>query len=165
MVEKTRDQEPFAWTNQATTRRALLSRALLWARCPLWRPASRHRRHTDCRAAGSISRSDSTCGNSAGGGSLRGDERPVPTAIPKPAAAAATTAPAAAAATRPPRSRTHFRRSQDQRQLQVVQSRDFHPDHNALIEAKIKEFAAKQNYPLDHSYIEAYAGWATWSRN
>ena len=42
--------------------------------------------------------------------------------------------------------------------MQVVQSRDFHPDHNALIEAKIKEFAAKQNYPLDHSYIEAYAG-------
>src|ERR671930_76595 len=42
--------------------------------------------------------------------------------------------------------------------LAVVQSRDFHPDHNALIEAKIKEFAAQQDYPLDHSYIEAYAG-------
>jgi multiple sugar transport system substrate-binding protein len=27
-----------------------------------------------------------------------------------------------------------------------------------LIEAKIKEFATTQNYPLDHSYIEAYAG-------
>jgi multiple sugar transport system substrate-binding protein len=40
----------------------------------------------------------------------------------------------------------------------VVQARDFHPDHNALIEAKIKEFAQIQNYPLDHSYIEAYAG-------
>jgi len=42
--------------------------------------------------------------------------------------------------------------------LAVVQSRDFHPDHNALIEAKIKEFATTMNYPLDHSYIEAYAG-------
>jgi len=40
----------------------------------------------------------------------------------------------------------------------VVQARDFHPDHNALIEAKIREYAAQQNWPLDHSYIEAFAG-------
>ncbi len=40
----------------------------------------------------------------------------------------------------------------------VVQSRDFHPDHNAFIEAQIKEFGTTQGYPLEHSYIEAYAG-------
>ncbi len=67
------------------------------------------------------------------------------------AAAAATTAPAAQAA-------PTFVAAKINGKLQVVQSRDFHPDHNALIEAKVKEFATKQNYPLDHSYIEAYAG-------
>jgi hypothetical protein len=67
------------------------------------------------------------------------------------AAAAATTAPAAQAA-------PTFVAAKINGKLAIVQSRDFHPDHNALIEAKIKEFATKQNYPLDHSYIEAYAG-------
>jgi multiple sugar transport system substrate-binding protein len=42
--------------------------------------------------------------------------------------------------------------------LTIVQSRDFHPDHNALIERKMKEFAEQMGYALDHSYIEAYAG-------
>ena len=42
--------------------------------------------------------------------------------------------------------------------LSVVQSRDFHPDHNTFVEQKIKEFAEKMNYPLDHSWAEAYAG-------
>jgi multiple sugar transport system substrate-binding protein len=43
-------------------------------------------------------------------------------------------------------------------QLVVVQARDFHPDHNAFIEAQIKQFAQQMGYNLDHSYIEAYAG-------
>src|SRR4051794_33805439 len=73
-----------------------------------------------------------------------------PTAAP---AAAATTAPAAAAQAAPT-----FTKANINGKLTVVQSRDFHPDHNALIEAKIKEFATQMNYPLDHSYIEAYAG-------
>jgi multiple sugar transport system substrate-binding protein len=42
--------------------------------------------------------------------------------------------------------------------LVVVQARDFHPDHNAYIEAQIKQFAQTMGYDLDHSYIEAYAG-------
>ncbi len=42
--------------------------------------------------------------------------------------------------------------------LTVVQSRDFHPDHNTLVEKKIREFAEKMGYPLDHSWAEAYAG-------
>src|SRR5438552_8427507 len=77
-----------------------------------------------------------------------------------PAAAKPTTAPAAAATTAPAAAQAAptFATAKINGKLQVVQSRDFHPDHNALIEAKIKEFAAKQNYPLDHSYIEAYAG-------
>jgi multiple sugar transport system substrate-binding protein len=86
-----------------------------------------------------------------------------PTTAP---AAAATTAPAAAATTAPAAAATPaaaqaaptFAAAKINGKLQVVQSRDFHPDHNALIEAKIKEFAAKQNYPLDHSYTEGYAG-------
>ena len=90
-----------------------------------------------------------------------------PAAAPTTApAAAATTAPAAAATTAPAAAPTAaaaqaaptFAAAKINGKLQVVQSRDFHPDHNALIEAKIKEFATKQNYPLDHSYIEAYAG-------
>ena len=36
--------------------------------------------------------------------------------------------------------------------------RDFHPDHNKLIEDKIREFADKMGYPLDHAYVDAYAG-------
>jgi len=86
-----------------------------------------------------------------------------PTTAP---AAAATTAPAAAATTPPAAAATPaaaqaaptFAAAKINGKLAVVQSRDFHPDHNALIESKIKEFATKQNYPLDHSYIEAYAG-------
>jgi multiple sugar transport system substrate-binding protein len=73
-------------------------------------------------------------------------------------AAAATTAPAAAATTAPAAAAPTFTKAKINGKLQVVQSRDFHPDHNALIEAKIKEFAQTQDYPLDHSYIEAYAG-------
>src|SRR5213080_3947662 len=96
-----------------------------------------------------------------------------PTAAPaaKPttaAAAAPTTAPAAApttaAAAAPttaagaPQAAPTFNKAKINGKLAVVQSRDFHPDHNALIEAKIKEFAAQQDYPLDHSYVEGYAG-------
>ena len=65
-----------------------------------------------------------------------------PTEAPKPAAQQATAVP----------------KAQIDGKLVVVQGRDFHPDHNALIEAKIKEFADKMGYPLDHSYVEAYAG-------
>jgi multiple sugar transport system substrate-binding protein len=82
------------------------------------------------------------------------------TTAPAAPAAAATTAPVAAAAATPAAAQAAptFAAAKINGKLQVVQSRDFHPDHNALIEAKIKEFAANQNYPLDHSYIEAYAG-------
>jgi multiple sugar transport system substrate-binding protein len=37
---------------------------------------------------------------------------------------------------------------------------DFHPDHNILIEKKIREFAEKMNYPLDLSPVAAYTGTA-----
>jgi multiple sugar transport system substrate-binding protein len=97
---------------------------------------------------------------------------PAPTAAPAakpttaPAAPAATTAPAAAtpaAAANPTAAAAAaqapaFNKAKINGKLAVVQSRDFHPDHNAMIEAKIKEFAQQQEYPLDHSYIEAYAG-------
>src|SRR5438132_247514 len=85
---------------------------------------------------------------------------PAAAATTAPAAAKPTTAPAAAATTAPAAAQAAptFAAAKINGKLQVVQSRDFHPDHNALIEAKIKEFATKQNYPLDHSYIEAYAG-------
>jgi multiple sugar transport system substrate-binding protein len=42
--------------------------------------------------------------------------------------------------------------------LTVIQARDFYEAHNAFIEAQIRTFAQQQNYPLDHSYIDAYAG-------
>src|ERR687885_528145 len=76
-------------------------------------------------------------------------------------APAPTTAPAPAAPTQAgaaPQAAPTFAKAKINGKLAVVQSRDFHPDHNALIEAKIKEFATQQDYPLDHSYIEAYAG-------
>jgi multiple sugar transport system substrate-binding protein len=44
------------------------------------------------------------------------------------------------------------------RTLRVVQTRDFHPDHNAFVEQKIRDFATEQGYTLDHSYVEGYAG-------
>jgi multiple sugar transport system substrate-binding protein len=78
-----------------------------------------------------------------------------------PAAPAATAAGAAAKPTQAPaaaQAAPTFTKAKINGKLAVVQSRDFHPDHNALIEAKIKEFATQQDYPLDHSYIEAYAG-------
>jgi multiple sugar transport system substrate-binding protein len=81
-----------------------------------------------------------------------------PAAAPTTAAAAApTTAPAGAAKPAAQAAPT-FTKAKINGKFQVVQSRDFHPDHNTLIEAKIKEFAQQQDYPLDHSYIEAYAG-------
>ena len=39
------------------------------------------------------------------------------------------------------------------RTLRVVQTRDFHPDHNAFFEQKIREFAAENGYTLDHSIV------------
>ena len=42
--------------------------------------------------------------------------------------------------------------------LTVIQALDFHPDHNKLVENKIREFAEMQGYALDHSYISAFAG-------
>ena len=85
-----------------------------------------------------------------------------PAAKPTSAPAAATQAPAAAAAPTQagaaPQAAPTFAKAKINGKLAVVQSRDFHPDHNALIEAKIKEFAAQQDYPLDHSYVEGYAG-------
>jgi multiple sugar transport system substrate-binding protein len=75
-----------------------------------------------------------------------------PAAKPTTAAApAATTAPAGQAA--PAVSKATIRG-----RFTIVQSRDFHPDHNTFVENKIKEFAQQQGYPLDHSYIEAFAG-------
>src|SRR5438128_2150536 len=74
---------------------------------------------------------------------------PAAAATTAPAAAKPTTAPAAAAATSAPaQAAPTFATAKINGKLQIVQSRDFHPDHNALIEAKIKEFATKQNYPL-----------------
>jgi len=80
----------------------------------------------------------------------------------KPAAAAssvpagaATQAPAAAGA---PQAAPTFTKATINGKFAVVQSRDFHPDHNALIEKSIKDFAQQQGYALDHSYIDAYAG-------
>jgi multiple sugar transport system substrate-binding protein len=82
-----------------------------------------------------------------------------PAAAPTTAAAAApTTAAAPTSAGAAPQAAPTFTKATINGKLAVVQSRDFHPDHNALIEAKVKEFATLQNYPLDHSYIEAYAG-------
>src|SRR6185312_3589271 len=43
-------------------------------------------------------------------------------------------------------------------QLSIVQARDFYEAQNTFIENTIKSFAQQQGYPLDHSYIEAYAG-------
>jgi len=77
-----------------------------------------------------------------------------PAAAAKPADAAK---PAAATAMAEPKVPT-FAKAPINGKLTIVQSRDFHPDHNALIEKKMKEFAEKQGYALDHSYIEAYAG-------
>ena len=77
-----------------------------------------------------------------------------PTSAP---AAAATTAPAAAAGA-PAAQAPAFNKAKINGKLTVIQARDFHPDHNAYIQSKIQEFAQLMDYPLDHSYIEAYAG-------
>jgi multiple sugar transport system substrate-binding protein len=88
-----------------------------------------------------------------------------PAAAAKPTtapAAGATTAPATtsnAAFSGPPTDASlNLSKVALNGKLTVVQARDFHPDHNAYIEAQIKAFAQKMGYDLDHSYIEAYAG-------
>jgi multiple sugar transport system substrate-binding protein len=88
-----------------------------------------------------------------------------PAAAPTTAAAAAPTTAAAAAAkpsgsfSGPPQaSALNLPKANINGKLTVVQARDFHPDHNAFIEAQIKQFAQQMGYNLDHSYIEAYAG-------
>jgi len=82
---------------------------------------------------------------------------PKPTEAPKPAAPAAATKPAAAGG-RPEPKAPAFNQAKITGKLAVVQSRDFHPDHNTFVEQKIREFAEKMSYPLDHSWAEAYAG-------
>ncbi len=90
-----------------------------------------------------------------------------PTTAPPAAAttapAAATVAPAAAGATPVPTlpapvAVPTFTKANINGKLSVVQSRDFYAGHNAFIEAQIRQFAATQDYPLDHAYIDAYAG-------
>jgi multiple sugar transport system substrate-binding protein len=81
----------------------------------------------------------------------------------KPAEAAKPAAPAAPAAkpaeaAKPAAQAPAVAKAKINGRLTIVQSRDFHPDHNTLIENKMKGFAEAQGYPLDHSYIEAYAG-------
>jgi len=41
---------------------------------------------------------------------------------------------------------------------------DFHPDHNAFIEKKIREFAEKMSYPLDFSTVAGFTGAANISQ-
>ena len=63
------------------------------------------------------------------------------------------------ASVRQGRAEPHFNPAKITRgKLAVVQSRDFHPDHNTFVEQKIRQFAEKMSYPLDHSWAEAYAG-------
>jgi multiple sugar transport system substrate-binding protein len=92
-----------------------------------------------------------------------------PAAKPTTAPAAAPTTAPAAGATTAPAANANFSgpptaaslslpKANINGKLTVVQARDFHPDHNAYIEAQIKAFAQKMDYALDHSYIEAYAG-------
>jgi multiple sugar transport system substrate-binding protein len=75
----------------------------------------------------------------------------------KPAEAAKPAAAAPAAGMAEPKAPV-FQPAKITGKLAVVQSRDFHPDHNTFVEQKIREFAEKMNYPLDHSWAEAYAG-------
>jgi multiple sugar transport system substrate-binding protein len=82
---------------------------------------------------------------------------PAKPAESKPAEAAKPAAPAAAGAKPEPKAPA-FNAAKISGKLSVVQSRDFHPDHNTFVEKKIREFAEKQGYPLDHSWAEAYAG-------
>jgi multiple sugar transport system substrate-binding protein len=77
-----------------------------------------------------------------------------PAASPSPAPASPSPSPAAKPAAQAPT----FPKAKIEGKLSVVQGRDFHPDHNTLIEQKIKEFGEKTGYPLEHSYVEAYAG-------
>jgi multiple sugar transport system substrate-binding protein len=42
--------------------------------------------------------------------------------------------------------------------LTIVQAKDFYQGHNDFIQAQINQFAQQQGYPLDLSYIDAYAG-------
>ena len=79
-----------------------------------------------------------------------------PAEAAKPAATAA--AAAAAAGARPEPKAPAFNKAAISGKLTVVQSRDFHPDHNTFVEKKIREFAETMGYPLDHSWAEAYAG-------
>jgi ABC-type glycerol-3-phosphate transport system substrate-binding protein len=94
---------------------------------------------------------------------------PAPTTAPAPAAPKPTTAPAAAATTAPAAGAAQpttpaqtapaaVPKVSINGKFTVVQARDFHPDHNTLVENKIKEFAGQQGWALDHSYIEAFAG-------
>ena len=44
--------------------------------------------------------------------------------------------------------------------LSVIIDADFHPDHNAFIEKKVREFAAMMDYPLDFSTVASFTGTA-----
>ncbi len=83
---------------------------------------------------------------------------PAAAAKPAPASGQAEAAKPAAAGALPEPKAPAFNKARLDGKLSVVQSRDFHPDHNTFVEQKIREFAAKMEYPLDHSWAEAYAG-------
>src|SRR6266536_326959 len=83
---------------------------------------------------------------------------PAAAAKPAPASGQAEAAKPAAAGALPEPKAPAFNKARLDGKLSVVQSRDFHPDHNTFVEQKIREFAARMEYPLDHSWAEAYAG-------
>jgi multiple sugar transport system substrate-binding protein len=88
-----------------------------------------------------------------------------PTAAAKPAEAAKPAQTAAATSsgrTAPPA--PEFKPVKIDGKLSVIIDADFHPDHNILIEKKVREFAEKMNYPLDFSTVAAFTGTANISQ-
>jgi hypothetical protein len=150
MADRIDDQSTSNWTQRRVSRRIILRYSLVRPRPQRSPPrASRplHLPTTACHGAHYATSSGQT------------DTAPAAAAQTTAPAAAATTAPAAAAKpTTAAQTAPAVPKVPINGKFVVVQSRDFHPDHNALIEAKIKEFGTTMGYPLEHSYIEAYAG-------
>jgi multiple sugar transport system substrate-binding protein len=153
MADLNADDQSTSWTQRRLTRRVILRYSLISAAAMTVAAA--------CQQAATPAPTTAPAAPAPTTPPAAAKPTTAPAAAPTTApAAAATTAPAAAAkpTTAPAQAAPAVAKVPINGKFVVVQSRDFHPDHNALIEAKIKEFATQQGYPLEHSYIEAYAG-------
>lgn len=154
MSDQEQGARPVGSDDRRLTRRSVLRFGLLLAAVPL----------------------AAACGGGGGASPTAAPAKPTEAPAAKPAAEATKPAeskpaekPAAAAPTQAaPGAQSggalNFPKAPINGKLAVIIDADFYPEHNKMVEQKIREFADKMGYPLDFSTVAAFVGAANISQ-